>query len=124
MIGVAQPAVVAVPVDGGEQLPRRVQTAPTGRSCSTSRCRGHCARATIAVYFAPNTDQGFLDAVTTASTTPTTGHRSLSISWGSAEDTWTAQAMTQMEQAFVAAAAMGVTVTVAAGDNGSTDGAT
>ena len=32
--------------------------------------------------------------------------------------------MTQMEQAFVAAAAMGVTVTVAAGDNGSSDGAT
>ena len=32
--------------------------------------------------------------------------------------------MNQMEQAFIAAAAMGVTVTVAAGDNGSTDGAT
>jgi kumamolisin len=79
--------------------------------------------ATIAVYFAPNTDRGFIDAVTTA--VHDTDHRPsvVSISWGSAENTWTEQAMTQMEQAFVAAAAMGVSVTVAAGDNGSSDGA-
>ena len=46
----------------------------------------------------------------------------ISISWGSAESNWTAQAMTQFDQAFQAAATMGVTVCCAAGDNGSADG--
>ncbi len=81
-------------------------------------------RAVIAVYFAPNTDQGFIDAVTTAVHDTTHRPSVVSISWGGPESTWTSQAMTQMEQAFAAAAAMAVTVTVAAGDNGSTDGVT
>jgi kumamolisin len=46
----------------------------------------------------------------------------ISISWGSSESNWTAQAMTQFDQAFQAAAAMGVTICAAAGDNGSADG--
>ena len=123
MLGVAQPAVVAVPVDGGSNAPGSPD-GPDGEVMLDIEVAGSIAHdATIAVYFAPNTDQGFIDAVTTA--VHDTDHRPtvVSISWGSAEDTWTAQAMTQMEQAFVAAAAMGVTVTVAAGDNGSTDGA-
>ena len=77
--------------------------------------------ATKVVYFAPNTDQGFIDAVTTAvhaTPTPTV----VSISWGQSEDSWTAQGRTALDQAMADAAALGVTVTVAAGDNGSTDG--
>ncbi|MHB8600690.1 MAG: S53 family peptidase [Ktedonobacteraceae bacterium] len=46
------------------------------------------------------------------------------MSWGSAESNWTAQAMQAMDLAFQAAAAMGVTVCVAAGDNGSADAVT
>jgi kumamolisin len=80
--------------------------------------------AAIAVYFAPNTDQGFLDAVTTAIHDTTHRPSVVSISWGGPESTWTSQAMQQMEEAFTAGAALGVTVTVAAGDNGSTDGVT
>jgi kumamolisin len=75
------------------------------------------------VYFAPNTDAGFLDAIaeaTHASPTPT----AMSISWGQSEDQWTAQARTAMDQALADAAALGVTVTVAAGDNGSSDATT
>jgi kumamolisin len=72
------------------------------------------------VYFAPNTDAGFLDAVSTAAhATPTP--TAVSISWGQREDTWTAQARTAMDQAFADATAMGVTVTAAAGDSGSSD---
>ena len=74
------------------------------------------------VYFAPNTDQGFVDAVTAAAhATPTP--TAISISWGQSEDTWTAQARTALDQAIADAAALGITVTVAAGDNGSADGA-
>ncbi len=123
MLGIAPPSVVAVPVDGGSNAPG-TPNGPDGEVMLDIEVSGSIApEATIAVYFAPNTDQGFIDAVTTA--VHDTDHRPsvVSISWGSAENTWTEQAMTQMEQAFVAAAAMGVTVTVAAGDNGSSDGA-
>jgi len=80
-------------------------------------------KADIVVYFAPNTDAGFLDAISDAA------HASpapvaLSISWGQSEDAWTVQARTAFDQALADAAALGVTVTVAAGDDGSTDRAT
>ena len=72
------------------------------------------------MYFAPNTDQGFIDAISEAvHATPTP--IAVSISWGQSEDQWSAQSRTAMDQAFADAAALGVTVTVAAGDNGSSD---
>ena len=76
----------------------------------------------LAVYFSPNTDQGFIDALSTAVHDTTNSPSAISISWGGPESTWTTQAMDEMAQALAAAAALGVTVTVAAGDNGSTDG--
>jgi kumamolisin len=84
---------------------------------------GLAPKASQVVYFAPNTDSGFLDAVSTAvhaSPTPTV----VSISWGQSEDQWTAQSRSALDQAFADAAALGVTVTTAAGDNGSGDNVT
>jgi kumamolisin len=46
----------------------------------------------------------------------------ISISWGSAESTWTAQAMTAFDSAAQDAAALGVTICAASGDSGSSDG--
>lgn len=56
--------------------------------------------AKIAVYFAPNTDQGFLDAINAA--VHDTRHRPsvISISWGGPESQWTQQATRAMDQAF------------------------
>jgi kumamolisin len=78
--------------------------------------------ARIVVYFAPNTDAGFIDAVTTAVHDSTHSPSVVSISWGGPESTWTAQSLTALDQAFQAASTLGVTVTVASGDNGSGDG--
>jgi kumamolisin len=78
--------------------------------------------AQIAVYFAPNTDQGFLAAINTAIHDNVRKPSIISISWGGPEARWTAQAMRAFDQAFQAAAAIGVTVCCAAGDGGSTDG--
>ena len=64
-------------------------------------------QAKIAVYFAPNTDAGFLDAITTAVHDTTNKPSVISISWGGPESTWTAQAMTAMDDAFQAAATLG-----------------
>src|SRR6202011_1072179 len=79
-------------------------------------------KAKIVVYFAPNTDAGFLDAITTAIHDTTHKPSVISISWGGPESSWTAQAMTAMDDAFQAAASLGITVCVASGDNGSSDG--
>jgi kumamolisin len=78
--------------------------------------------ANIVAYFAPNTDAGFLDAITTAIHDSNNKPSAISISWGGPESGWTQQAMTAFDQAFQAAAALGITVCVAAGDNGSSDG--
>jgi kumamolisin len=78
--------------------------------------------AKIVVYFAPNTDRGFLDAITTAVHDKVNQPSVISISWGSSESQWTAQALANFDEAFQAAGAMGVTICVASGDNGSSDG--
>lgn len=77
--------------------------------------------ARIALYFAPNTERGFLDGVTAAVHDDRLRPSVLSISWGAAEPTWTVQALRAIDGAFAAAAALGVTVCAAAGDGGSSD---
>ena len=58
----------------------------------------------------------------TPSMTPARKPSVISISWGGAEDSWTQQSQAAMNAALQDAATLGVTVTAAAGDNGSTDG--
>jgi kumamolisin len=119
-LGVHPPRVVSVGVDGATNSPGSEADIEVVLDIEVS---GSIANeATVAVYFAPNTTQGFLDAITTA--IHDTRHRPsvLSISWGSAESTWTAQTMNAMDQAFADAALLGVTVCVAAGDHGAGDG--
>jgi kumamolisin len=113
--------VTAVSVDGASNQPG-VDTDADGEVMLDIEVIGAVAnQASIAVYFAPNTDQGFIDALSTAVHDTTHTPSVISISWGQSEDSWSAQARTQMEQILTEAAALGVTVTVAAGDNGSTD---
>ena len=80
--------------------------------------------AHIVVYFAPNTDQGFYEAISQAAHDAVNKPSVMSISWGGPEDSWTGPSLDAMETAMEDAAALGVTVTVAAGDNGSGDGET
>jgi len=123
-LGLTVPSVTAVGVDGGTNSPGTDQNAD-GEVMLDIEVVGAVANgASIVVYFAPNTDQGFIDAVSTAVNDTTHQPSVVSISWGGSEDSWTQQARTQMEQTFTDAAALGVTVTVATGDNGSTDGQT
>jgi kumamolisin len=122
-LGVSEPTVVAVSVDQGKNAPTGDASGPDGEVMLDIEVIGAVApQARIAVYFAPNTDAGFLDAVTSAIHDTTNRPSVVSISWGSAESSWTQQAMSAMDEAFQAAAAMGVTVCVASGDSGSSDG--
>jgi kumamolisin len=124
-LGVGAPRVVAVSVDHAKNAPTGSSDGPDGEVMLDIEVVGAVAPAAkIAVYFAPNTDAGFLDAVTTAIHDTTNKPSVISISWGGSESTWTDQAMTAMDSAFQAAATMGITVCVASGDNGSSDGVT
>jgi kumamolisin len=123
-LGVATPTVDTVSVDGGSNAPSTSDSADGEVMLDVEVVGCVAPAALIAVYFAPNTDRGFLDAVTTAIHDTSHAPSVVSISWGSAESTWTSQAMDEMEAALTDAAAMGVSVTVAAGDNGSSDGVT
>jgi kumamolisin len=120
-LGIATPTVTAVGVDGAVNTPGKDPQGADGEVLLDIEVVGAIApTAGIVVYFAPNTDAGFLDAVSTAAhATPTP--TAMSISWGQSEDAWTAQARTAMDQAFADATAMGVSVTAAAGDSGSSD---
>ena len=117
------PQVSAVSVDHGQNKPTGSADGPDGEVMLDIEVAGAIApQASIVVYFAPNTDAGFLDAVTTAIHDTTNKPSVISISWGGPESSWTQQAMNSFDQAFQSAAALGITVCVAAGDGGSSDG--
>jgi kumamolisin len=123
-LGVKAPQVTAVPVDGGTNSPGDPNGADGEVMLDIEVAGSVATGAAIAVYFTPNTDAGFLDAITTAVHDTTNHPQVISISWGGPESTWTQQAMTSMDDAFQAAASLGISVTVAAGDDGSSDGVT
>jgi kumamolisin len=122
-LGLKTPSVTAVSVDGARNAPAGDPNSADGEVLLDIEVVGAIASgAKIAVYFAPNTDRGFLDAITTAVHDTVRRPAIVSISWGAAESSWTQQALTAFDQAFQDAAMVGVTVCCASGDNGSSDG--
>jgi kumamolisin len=124
-LGIAEPRVTAVSVDGATNSPNLPTDANVdGEVTLDIEVAGSIAYgANIVVYFTANTSQGFVDALTTAIHDTTNGPLSvISISWGSAESNWTAQSMTSFDDACQSAAALGITIVVASGSNGSSDG--
>jgi kumamolisin len=121
-LGLTPPAVTSIAVDNGANSPSGNPNSADGEVLLDVEVAGAVAPgAKLAVYFAPNTSQGFVDAITTAIHDSVNNPSVVSISWGQAEEGWTAQAIQAMDQAFQDAAALGVTILVAAGDDGSED---
>jgi kumamolisin len=123
-LNLAVPAMTAVSVNGGKNKPSTPSSDDGEVMLDIEVAGSVAAGAKIAVYFTPNTDQGFIDAITTAVHDATHKPSVISISWGGPESSWTEQSMTALDAACQSAAALGVTITVAAGDDGSTDGGT
>jgi kumamolisin len=120
-LGITGPKVTAVGVDGATNEPGKDPNGADGEVLLDIEVAGALAPgASIVVYFAPNTDAGFVDALSQAAHADPTP-AAISISWGLNEDQWTEQAKAALDGALTDAAALGVTVTVAAGDDGSTD---
>jgi kumamolisin len=124
-LGISTPKVSAVPVDGGSNSPSGDAGGADGEVELDIEVAGAVAPAAqIAAYFAPNTDQGFIDAVTTAVHDAKLKPSIISISWGGPENSWTEQSRNALNSACQDAATMGVTVLAASGDDGASDGNT
>lgn len=121
-MGVAPPTVVAVSVDGGTNSPTPDDGANGEVALDIQVSGGAAPGALIAVYFAPNTDAGFVDAITAAIHDTTNKPSVISISWGGPEVNWTQQAVQSMNSALEDAAAVNISVFAASGDSLSTDG--
>ena len=123
-LGLPVPNVTSVSVDGGKNAPTNPQGADGEVALDIQIVGAVAPGAQMVVYFAPNTDQGFLDAITRAVHDTSNGPSVISISWGGPESSWTSQTIQLMDQAFQTAGTLGITVCCASGDNGARDGVT
>jgi len=122
-LGVGNPTVVPVSVDGGSNTPVGDPNSDDGEVVLDIEVAGAVAPgAKLAVYFAADASgKSFLDAITKAVHDTTNNPSVISISWGGPEQFPTSNFQTQFNQALQAAAMLGITVCVAAGDNGAAD---
>jgi kumamolisin len=121
-LGISAPTVKSVSVDHGKNRPSNPQGADGEVMLDIEVAGGVAHEASIVVYFAPNTSRGFQDALSTAIHDQVHRPSVVSISWGGPESSWTQQSMDSFDSVAQEAAALGITITVASGDNGSSDG--
>jgi len=122
-MGLAVPTVVAVPIDGAANSPGQSAAADAEVALDLQVAGGVAPGARLAVYFAPASFAGFVDAVSAAVHDTVLRPSVISISWGVNETAWSAAARQAMDGAFQDAATLRVSVFVAAGNNLATNGA-
>ncbi len=122
-LGLTAPQVTAVGVDGGANLPNINRDADGEVMLDIEVAGAIAPGAKIAVYFAPNTNKGFIDVISAAVHDNVRKPSVVSISWGGPEDLpyTTAQQRNGIDQILQDAAMLGVTVCCASGDDGSAD---
>jgi len=109
------PAVSSVGIDGATNTPGG--DADTEVILDIAVAGSVAPGAKLVVYFAPNTDQGFVDAFSTAIHDATNRPSVLSISWGGNESGW--PNISAMTSVIAEAQALGVTLFASSGDSGS-----
>ncbi len=121
--GLPMPDIKVISVNGAKTNVGR-EPGADGEVALDSQVIGAAApNAKQAVIFAPNSDRGFIDAVTRA-TFPEKGenpNQAISISWGAPMESWTDQGKRGMNLAFKKAALKGLSVFAASGDDGARD---
>ena len=122
-LGLPAPTVVAVSVDGATNAPTGDPNGPDAEvELDIEMASALAPLAKIAVYFAPNNEQGFVDALTTAIHDTTNSPSVVSISWGAPEEGWSQQGLSALEGAAQDGAVQGVTILASSGDQGASDG--
>jgi kumamolisin len=126
-LGLSSPSIAAVVLQGGENLMNKnlpdnpLLNADAEVALDIQVAGAVAPGAAQLVYFAPNTNQGFLDAITSA-IHATPAPAAISISWGDPEANFPDMSKNSFDQAFQDAANLGIPVCVATGDNASFDG--
>ncbi|WP_055590725.1 protease pro-enzyme activation domain-containing protein [Streptacidiphilus griseoplanus] len=116
--GLSGPAATTVSVDGAnyDSSPGDGQGEV---ELDSEIVRGVAPKATQLVYEAPNSDQGEIDMA--AKIVSDNRAQVVSISWGSCEPDTTPSSMTAVNNSFIQAAAQGISIFSASGDDGSRD---
>jgi hypothetical protein len=118
-LGLPVPKITAISVDGAANSPG--SPADTEVVMNVEIVAAAAPGADILVYFAPNTESGFINAIRAASgSVPSPSV--LCIGWGQSESGWADRAISAMNDELKQAAALGITVCCAAGNGGPTDG--
>jgi kumamolisin len=121
--GVEMPTVKAISVDGTSTSTHDGTEGETMLDIEV--LAGVCPKANIVAYFAHFSEQGWIAALDALMQDHENDPGVVSISWGSPEDddqTWTTQAIEHIHASFQEAALLGITICIAAGDDGSSDG--
>jgi kumamolisin len=121
-MGLPAPAVTAVGVDGAQNNPGTYPLADNEVAMDIQIAGGLASGAAIAVYFAPFTVHGWVDAITAATHDETSQPGVISVSWGEREALWGLAEMASVTSALDDAATLGVTVFAACGDSWATNG--
>jgi kumamolisin len=126
-LGIPVPAITSVGVDGVTNK-FGSDTDSDGEVALDIDVVGALAPAAkLVVYFAPFTERGWVDVLTAAINDKVNKPSVISISWGFAEGEpvqgfeWTQQTVDAVNETLQSAAAMGVSVCVASGDDGSNE---
>lgn len=118
-LGLTVKPVIFHSIDGAKNSPLVVNDADGEVMLDLCVIGGSAPGVQMHCYTALNTDASFLKAIEQAIADKMDA---ISISWGAAEDQWAASSLMAFNHAFLVAATAGITVTAAAGDNGSSDG--
>ena len=112
------PTIVDVGVDGGYN-DGGFDANSSGEVMLDIYCVGAVVPAAkIAMYFAPNSFQGFIDTIITPTNDTTNNPSVISVSWGTTDTNWSSASRNAFEVALAAAVVKGITVFIAAGDYG------
>jgi kumamolisin len=113
----------AVATEGAGTAPTGDAGGPDGEVQLDIELAGAIApAANLAVYFGGTSSRAFFDTVAAAVHDTQRSPSVISISWGGPETSWGSQDLNAMDQLFQTAATLGITVCVASGDSGASDG--
>jgi kumamolisin len=121
-LGLKAPKMKAILVDHGHNRPTTANSADGEVMLDIEVAGAVAPGVKIAVYFAPNTARGFQDALSNAIHDQLNKPSVVSISWGGPESGWSGQSIHNFDAVAQEAALLGITITVASGDSGSSDG--
>jgi kumamolisin len=122
---IPNPTVVAVNVGSAKNNPNEDASSDSEVMLDIEVAGALAPKAKLVVYFSNFTEKGWVDAIAKAVHDKKHRLSVLCISWGFAEGKliWTESAIDRVNETLHEAALLGITVCVASGDDGSSDGA-